>query len=306
MDQEINKQRMQYISEMILEVASGNFAYRIPRTKIDDKIEGLVIILNWMAEDFNQSVFHNLYINPHQTYKHIIQCNFIVDDKLIIKNHCFSIAPLLGYTSNELRGFNLRKFLVKKSVALIDAILPEMVQNNSFSTTISLEFDSVKKLTVPAYCSISRLLISGDFMISFAYINIDIVKEETLKRKNKLPADKQGISNYLDLKSTQAVYDYLLANDCSTIPTIKILSRIFGTNEFKLKNGFKHYFKTTIHKFHNEKRLSRAQFLIGYTQIPLKTIAIMTGFPTYASFSKAFKIKFSDSPSDIERKAPSA
>jgi AraC-like DNA-binding protein len=90
----------------------------------------------------------------------------------------------------------------------------------------------------------------------------------------------------------------------SAMPTLKELSRIFGTNEYKLKNGFKHIFKTTIQQFYNSERLKRAQLLIQYTKIPLKTIAIMTGFSTYPNFSRAFKIKFGYSPSDLQRQTP--
>ena len=128
------------------------------------------------------------------------------------------------------------------------------------------------------------------------------MEKETLSSV-AVTAEEHKIHNYLDLKSTQAVYDYILAHMDSSLPTLKELSRIFGTNEYKLKNGFRHLFKITIQQFYNNERLKRSQLLIKDTKIPLKTIAIMAGFSTYPNFSRAFKIKFGYSPTKMARRS---
>ncbi|MFV8347186.1 helix-turn-helix domain-containing protein [Flavobacterium sp. ZB4P13] len=301
MEQEIDQQRINNICQMLLEMAEGNFAYRIPRTANDDELEALIILVNWMAEEMKESVFHYGYINPHHSYQYVAQSTFMIDNRFTVKDFSVDVPLLLGYTSNELVELDFTALLAKESVPLFKTVWNDVVENKSHSTIISLELVSVEKLIIPVPCTISKLFGSTEMMITFFSANSKNSIEKTAGPREILTAEERKIHNYLDVKSTQAVYDYILANMDAAMPTLKELSRIFGTNEYKLKNGFKHVFNTTIQQFYNSERLKRAQLLIQYTKIPLKTIAIMTGFSTYPNFSRAFKIKFGYSPSDLER-----
>jgi AraC-like DNA-binding protein len=304
MDQEIDQQRIDVIYEMLLEMAEGNFAYRIPRTGKDDELEALTVLINWMAEEMKGAIFHKGFTNPHRSYQYTVQSSFIVDHKFIIKDFTGNVTDLLGCTTNELLELDFKKLLEKESVPILETIRPEVLQNVSFQTSIALELISFKKLIIPVNSTVSRLYGSTDIVISFIAATADDTRKDSMTAKRILTDEEQKIHNYLDVKSTQAVYDYILANIDSGVPTLKVLSRIFGTNEYKLKNGFKHVFKTTIQQFYNTERLKRAQLLIQYTNIPLKTIAVMTSFSTYPNFSRAFKIKYGYSPSDLERQSP--
>lgn len=303
MDQEINQQRIKNIGQMLMEIAAGNFAYRIPRTDYDDELEGLTLLVNWVAEEMQESVFHGGYINPHFSYRYIIQSSYILDCNFAIKSCSADVPNLLGFESHALLGQDFTGILTKKSSLLWETIKTEMVQNGSYQTTVPLEFVTFDKLLIPVYCSISRLWQSTDIIISsFSAIIDDLMEKETMSSV-AVTAEERKIHNYLDLKSTQAVYDYILAHMDSSLPTLKELSRIFGTNEYKLKNGFRHLFKITIQQFYNNERLKRSQLLIKDTKIPLKTIAIMAGFSTYPNFSRAFKIKFGYSPANMARRS---
>ncbi|HEX8014403.1 MAG TPA: AraC family transcriptional regulator, partial [Flavobacterium sp.] len=85
------------------------------------------------------------------------------------------------------------------------------------------------------------------------------------------------------------------------LPSIKELARQFGTNDFKLKDGFRHFFHTSIYKFYTEQRLKRAYLMIEQTDIPLKNISFMNGFNSYPNFSKSFKKQFGFSPKELGR-----
>jgi AraC-like DNA-binding protein len=300
---EVEQNRMNTIYKMIFEMATGNFAFRIPRTGNDDELEGLSILLNWTVEELQESVFHAGFVNPHRSYKHLVESKLVVDENFILKNCNANASSLLGFKDNEVLNVDFRSLLLKESVSLWESASNDMQQNESFSGTLSLEFVCVNNLIIPASCSISRLFGSTDLHISFFSAKVTNMLENSLKAKRILTAEEQRILNYLDVKKTQAVYDHILANTDSAIPTVKELSRLFGTNENKLKSSFRYLFKMTIHQFHNDRRLQRAQFLILNTEISLKTIAVMIGFPTYPSFSRAFKIKFKYSPSDVVRSA---
>jgi len=106
-----------------------------------------------------------------------------------------------------------------------------------------------------------------------------------------------------DAKVIQDLYDYIMLNLEKPLPTIKELAQLFRTNEFKLKNGFRHFFNSGIHHFYNSERLKRSHLFIEQTNFPLKSVAYMSGFRDYVAFSKAFKKHFGYGPGAVGRDA---
>jgi len=302
MDQEINKKRIKNIAQMLMEMAAGNFAYRIPRTDNDDELEGLTVLVNWVAEEMQESIFHGGYVNPHYSYRYVVQSSYILDSNFTISDFSADVPGLLGFDSEAILGKDFTVILTKKSAHIWETVQREIVQHETYQITVPLEFFTFDKLLIPVYCNISSLWPRKDIIISsFSVVVDDLIGIKPIL-KETVTAEEQKIHNYLDVKSTQAVYDYVLANMDSTMPTLKELSQIFGTNEYKLKNGFRQLFKITIQQFYNNERLKRSQLLIKETKIPLKTIALMAGFSTYPNFSRAFKIKFGYSPTKMARR----
>lgn len=99
----------------------------------------------------------------------------------------------------------------------------------------------------------------------------------------------------------QKVQDYILNHLEEKLPSTKEFSQMFGTNEFTLKEHFRNLLKTSIYQFYNDERLKKAHLLIEHTNMSLGTIAVMSGFTNYTNFFKAFKKKYSYTPSDISR-----
>lgn len=302
MNQEINKKRIKNIGQMLIEMAAGNFSYRIPRTDNDDDLEGLALLVNWMAEEMQESIFHWGYVNPHYSYRYVAQSSYILDSNFAITNCSVDVPNLLGFEFDDLLGKDFAGILTNKSVLIWKTVQQEIMQHKNYQITVPLEFYTLDKLLIPVYCSVSSLWPRNEILISsFSVVTDDLMENEPIF-KGIITDEDQKIYNYLDIKSIQAVYDYVLSNMDSTLPTLKELSKIFGTNEYKLKNGFRQLFKTTVQQFYNNERLKRSQLLIKETQIPLKIIAEMVGFSTYPNFSRAFKIKFGYSPAKIARR----
>lgn len=301
MHKKINKQRINTVYQMLLEMAGGNFSYRIPRTEQDDELEALTVLINWMAEEMQESIFHSSYINPHFTYRYVAQSTFILNCDFIINDFSTDVPSLLGFKSNEISGKNFTEILEKESLSLWQSAKDKLLQNESYHTTLSLRFVTPEKLLVPAFCSISKLLNGGKIIISW----FSATMEQTVENKNTIQKitseEEKETYNYPDVQLIQAVYDFILGHKDISFPTLKELARIFGTNEYKLKVGFRYLFKTSIYQFYNNERLKRSRLLIKHTNIPLKNISLMVGFSTYPNFSRAFKIKFGCSPTEIKR-----
>lgn len=167
--------------------------------------------------------------------------------------------------------------------------------------------------------TIYRMLLemaTGNLSFRIQLDGQDLQFDELAKSLNEV-AEKMQLGNYLNPHNftnpilagndpatviIQKVQDYILNNLEEPLPTTKELSKMFGTNEFTLKENFRNILKTSIYQFYNDERLKKAHFLIQQTAIPLKEISFLCGFNDYTNFFKAFKKKYHYTPSDLNRK----
>lgn len=310
-----DKEKIAKICQMILEVASGNFSYRIERSRHNDQLETIIVLLNMMAEEIRESFHHFALINPHETYKQIAQMTFILDDQFCVRNFNSSAQQLLGLPFSELSGAPFEKFLTIDSAELWKKEIEEIKKLNEspYYQTLRLFFSSSNSLTVPALCSISSLVLKKDNRKLFLVTALQTIiqskeKEENIQlalqnlKSNGLKSKKkQQYSLYreADKKKIQKIYDYILNNLEKPLPSLKELALEHGTNEFKLKIGFRQLYNTSVFRFQKDQRLQRAHSFISNTDIPLSRIAEICGFKSFPHFSKIFKTKYGYNPSDL-------
>lgn len=302
MEVAINKDRFQNMSHMLLEMAAGNFAYRIQRTTEDDELESLGMLLNMTAEELKSSVLHQGFINPHNTYTSHVQTTFILDLDFKIKSFNSDVLTLLGFAPEAIYGSPFEIILSDESISCWKDLKKKVPEDAYFSDTIELIYVTHDQLLVPVFCTISRLINCDTILISSIktviedalYSDSTFVSHETKKTKELYRSS--------DVQLIQKVYDYILDHLDTPLPSLQELSRIFGTNEHKLKYGFKQLFQTSIYQFYNNERLKKSHLLIQQTTIPLKKIAFMTGFSTYPNFSKAFRKSFGYAPYELKRR----
>lgn len=96
----------------------------------------------------------------------------------------------------------------------------------------------------------------------------------------------------------QLIYarDILYKNQNKQV-TIHWLSMTVGMNSNKLKYGFKQQFGISVHAFQVQLRMEKAKELLKETDIPIKEIALITGYRNTSSFSVAFKKCCNTAPS---------
>ena len=97
-----------------------------------------------------------------------------------------------------------------------------------------------------------------------------------------------------DIDSIHHAKDLLLANADQPL-SLQELARQVGINEFKLKNGFKELYQTTVFGYLSDVKLHKAkqQLLEG---VPIKSVAEALGYSSVQHFSNAFRKKFGVSP----------
>ncbi len=302
MDKKHNQERIVALHRMLFEMARGNFSNRIPLSSYDDELETLVVLVNMVAEEMRESIFHAGYVNPHNSYRFITQANLVLDKLLNIKSFNPSLLTMLGYESSELSNQSLGAFLTPDSLEKLDFVKEAFQDTISDQTMIPLQFLTKDQLIFNADCSITKLFDRDELILSFV-VSVSQNANVLLELKNADESEKHPNSRKSDALLIQRVYDYILAHLEEPLPSLKELSKLFGTNEYKLKDGFRHFFKTSIYKFYTVERLKRAYLMIQQTTIPLKNIATMNGFTDYPNFSKSFKKQFGISPNEIARTA---
>jgi len=286
--------------QMLFEMARGNFNHRIPLANYNAEMETIAVLINMVAEEMREAIFQNGYVATHSRQQLITQSTFILNTSYQIKTFTSEVVAFIGYTEDELIHTHFSSFITEDSFKQLQAFITNATSLSSFSTVMSLEFIAKKELHMLAYCSVGKLLNSEEYIISIV-TPVEQDSYNPIKYDNE--GNKQQKSRKADALLIQKLYDYIVANLEEPLPSVKSLARKFGTNEYKLKDGFRHFFKTSIYKFYNEERLKRAHFMIEETVIPLKNIAVMNGFNNYPNFSKAFKKKYGFSPNEIPRKS---
>lgn len=292
-----NHQRVVSMHKMLFEMARGNFNNQIPLSNHDDEIETLVLLINMVAEELKESVFHSGFVNPHSTHKMVTSASFILDENYCIQNVNRAALDILGYDAAEMLKRPIRSFLKNELGDMSDQERKAMEERLLLGEIITLYFITTKKLIVSAECSISRLSEGRDTLLSFVtpyFQSIEYTADSFDEKFNRYSGFRKT-----DARLMQRVYDYILVNLARPLPSIKELASKFGTNDCKLKDGFKHFFHTTIYQFYTEERLKRAYIMIEQTDIPLKNISSMTGFNDYPNFSKSFKKHYGVSPKEL-------
>ena len=80
--------------------------------------------------------------------------------------------------------------------------------------------------------------------------------------------------------------------------TITSLALEVGINSFKLREGFKRMYRSTIYQFRLRLRLQLAMQLLEDTDLTIEQIAFKTGFESRDSLSRCFRKKVHRPPSD--------
>jgi AraC-like DNA-binding protein len=224
----------------------------------------------------------------------------VLDHLFVVTSFNPTVLTILGYESFELIGQSIETFITTDSFQKLNFVKEAFQDDLSNQTMIPLHFLTKEQLIISADCSITTLFNRDEIILSFV-VSVPQSADISLELKNTEEIEKHPNSRKSDAELIQKVYDYILAHLEEPLPSLKELSKYFGTNEYKLKDGFRHFFNTSIYKFYTIERLKRAFLMIQQTTIPLKNIAAMNGFTDYPNFSKSFKKQFEISPNEVAR-----
>lgn len=293
MDEPTFQKRVKSICQMLFEMATGNLAFRLQPSEKNDDLDKLAQLLNTFAAQMRLAIKKSGYAVPHYTCRNLTQLAFVLDLDFTIASFNFEVTTTLQHRPEELFLSGFGSVLSEESEALWQKIRAEAAAYPNYHGTVHLIFITADRHYFPAFCTVSRLLFSDKIFISSVTSN--------LKELAELNRSAAAVQKPTDAAVIQSLYYYILDNLEKPLPTLKQLAVLFQTNEFKLKQGFRHFFKTSIYRFYNEGRLDRAHLLIQQSDMALKAIALTCGFNDYITFLKAFKKRFGYAPGKVRR-----
>jgi AraC family transcriptional regulator, transcriptional activator of the genes for pyochelin and ferripyochelin receptors len=111
---------------------------------------------------------------------------------------------------------------------------------------------------------------------------------------------KPGISlRQSDLEKLHQAREYIIQH-LDNPGTLLELAHKVGMNDFKLKQGFKQVYGTTVFGLLHEERMQKAISLLRDTNMSILDISMLTGYKNPSNFTAAFRKRFGYPPSSLK------
>ncbi|MEE1962048.1 helix-turn-helix domain-containing protein [Allomuricauda taeanensis] len=315
MDRPENKKRLEKLFSQLVELSNGNFSYRIERTEKKDALEALAFLVNSATERISDAFLHQGFVNLQDSHSLLVQLFFELDQKGIVRETNKMVGTLLKYEHSDLDNVPFVTLLSPKSHKGWSKIVQAMKIPSPWEIAIRLVFSTGEGLLFPAQCNIIHFPNNAEdgartIITSFDIIQKKSVKESELKRKIEkqlrshvlLPKETDRNSSILhasDIEKLRVVEKYIKDNLAEPLPSLKEIASFCGTNEFKLKKGFKELYGLTAFQYQKKERLRKAHVLLEHTNIKVTTIAKMIGLKKGNHLAREFRKRYGYSPTEL-------
>ena len=317
----MDNERLDAVSEMLLAMAHGDFSHRILLLDKRDWFDTLVVQLNMVAEELENSLFHQNYINKDETYinRTYIFLNLDKKDRIIQYNP--ETTLLLRHGDDQLLGCPITRLLSRASRERWKAFKASEISNMESDQQLQLEFRVKERLLLKlAFNTIPMIPnnpLSGHTQLAGSHIRMLDVEGQDRSQRIRTMAEMYSASKQLycdpglenkgiplsreDRVIIQEVANHLQNRLQEPMDSLVSLAKAFGTNTFKLKYGFKKVKGETISRYLQHKRLNAAVLLLEHTELSVMAIADMCGFVNPSHFSVSFKKKYGESPKNYRK-----
>jgi AraC-like DNA-binding protein len=224
------------------------------------------------------SLEHNLYFNPGAEEKVEIR----KQDGISVVAVNFSKERFLQLAENNGRILDL----LANNVAGDKPIILNRKNNHPITSRILMILDEIQ------HCQFR----GGHKKLYLQSKVIELLALQCEQQEQAEDIRKQKFSlSAIDRQKIFQVRDLLLSR-LQSPPSLAELSKAAGINEFKLKNGFRQVFDTTVFGYLNDHKMEHARQLLRSPEYSVTNIAEDLGFSSVQHFSHAFRKKFGVSP----------
>lgn len=167
----------------------------------------------------------------------------------------------------------------------------EMERNFVYHSSYSLNIgETINEILSTQKEGIVKRFFIESKALELLWLQTEQFKKETIQGYNAKELRNQDIM--LIKKAKEYIHDNLDEN-----LTLSSISRAIGTNETKLKIGFKKLFGKNFSEILRTERFNKAKTLLNEGQMSVKEISNSCGYKSSSMFSARFKAHFGVSPS---------
>jgi len=146
------KARIEEISRLIVEYASGNLDYQIARSGSDDELDAIVMGIKMLGEELRSSTVSRDYMN--RIYRGVVDMLFVLHSDFRVQSINASVTQALDYEEQDLMAIN--QVLTPEAAEYFNSLRAELDEHTQMNG-IELTFRSRSGLEIPTVCSISIL-----------------------------------------------------------------------------------------------------------------------------------------------------
>jgi AraC-like DNA-binding protein len=240
---------------------------------------------------------------------------FILDRSYQIVEMNHGAKKLLYYEEKDTLGPSFKKLLYPGSIKLWDQVAKGIIHGPERERTLQLTFLNNHGQLFPAQCKV-LYFPDGQYLkqkIIVTSIEVSLQKEapedtlplhlqktqDGLAQKSPIKKSHKYILNTSDIEKIHSIKKYIVAHLDEPLPAILELAHTLGTNEFKLKSGFKELYGITVFQFIKDQRLRKAYALILYTNKRIGAIAKLVGLKKGNHLSREFKKRYGYTPTEL-------
>jgi AraC-like DNA-binding protein len=289
------KEKLRLIYQLLFDLATGRKTIDLDLTTVEDEYDAILLTLSKEGERIRDLVLEHGMVPPYASFQHLNQFVFVLDSTYHIIDFNCTVVERLKYNSEVIQSLLFERLLEDSSKLVWKDLVEQVGGTSPFFVTTELLFLTVDGFKLPLFCSISSSLVNSFvFVLSVEVVLNDVpfLKDIPSVVTEKVKAEAAVIAQ---------VHAYILEHLDAPLPSLKSLALLFGSEEHKIRNGFREHYHTSVYQFYQDERLMKAYLLIMQTDLPLKEIAFQCGFGMYLNFYKAFRKKYGFSPRELKR-----
>lgn len=289
------KEKLRVLYQLLFDLATGRRTVDLDLGKIDDEYDAILLALSEYAERIKALVLEQGMVPPYASFQHLNQFVFVLDSTYHIIDFNCTVVERLKYNSEVIQSLLFETLLDDSSKLVWRDLLAEVGGMSPFFVTTELLFLTSDGFKLPLFCTVTNSLVNQLVFV----ISVEVFLKDTPFLKSipsvasaKAKAEAAVIAN---------IHAYILKHLDAPLPSLKSLALQFGSEEHKVRNGFREHYHTSVYQFYQDERLKKAYLLILQTDLPLKEVAYQCGFGMYLNFYKAFRKKYGFSPRELKR-----
>lgn len=289
------EEKLRMIYQLLFDLATGRKTIAFYSETLDDEYDVILNSLLVQGERIRELVLEQGKVIPYSNFQHLSQFAFVLNSNFKVIDFNFTVSDRLKYESEAIQNLPFESLLDDTSKEGWNKLIKQFNWNTYFFTTVELVFVSLDGYKLPLFCSVSNSLVNQTLFV----LSAEVVLKDVPFLKQIPSNTNEKIKN--EAKIIENIHTYILEHLDAPLPSLKSLAIQFGSEEHKIRNGFREHYHTSVYQFYQDERLKKAYLLISQTDLPLKEIAFQCGFEMYLNFYKAFRKKYGFSPSELSR-----